>query len=239
MKASDSQKQAHPDANPTISSNVLPNAVLGIDGIDTALQDSISQEQLSVQYYITPLSTNTASVIDDKRSCHACRKHAQAHQWNNTVLPSLIHPYMKFWREQHHSSSLDESGQFICKCSSRHHTLEVTSIHMEWIEDVVLDVCECRSAPVQLVQCGFFPCTPVWPTLAVSLDMLEFISELFCHIAPNERGWVATLTKYLKTHGYCFAMGDSFCHCFANVLAHYQQLVELVDAEVEKLVDHS
>ncbi|KAF9504948.1 hypothetical protein BS47DRAFT_1307405, partial [Hydnum rufescens UP504] len=112
------------------------------------------------------------------------RKHAQAHWWNNTVLPSLIHPYMKFQREQHHSSSLDESGRFICKCSSRHHTLEVTCIHMEWIEDVVLDVCECRSAPVQLVQHGFFPCAPVWPTLAVSLDMLEFISELFCHIAP-------------------------------------------------------
>ncbi|KAF9507794.1 hypothetical protein BS47DRAFT_1366398 [Hydnum rufescens UP504] len=34
---------------------------------------------------------------------------------------------------------------------------------------------------------------------------------------------------------------DSFRHCFANALAHYQQLVELVelvDAEVEKLVDH-
>ncbi|KAF9514319.1 hypothetical protein BS47DRAFT_1264575, partial [Hydnum rufescens UP504] len=155
------------------------------------------------------LSTNTASVIDDKRSCHACHKHAQAHRWNNTVLPSLIRPYMKFQREQHHSSSLDESGRFICKCSSRHHTLEVTCVHMEQIEDVVLDVCECRSAPVQLVQDGFFPCALVWPTLAVSLDMLEFVSELFHHIAPNERGWVATLTKYLKTRGYCFTMVDS------------------------------
>ncbi|KAF9520230.1 hypothetical protein BS47DRAFT_1357705 [Hydnum rufescens UP504] len=85
-----------------------------------------------------------------------------------------------------------------------------------------------RSAPVQLVQHGFFPCTLVWPTLA-----------LFHHIAPNERGWAATLTKYLKTHGYCFTMGDSFHHHFANALAHYQQLVKLIDAEVEKLVDHS
>jgi CxC1 like cysteine cluster associated with KDZ transposases len=105
---------------------------------------------------------------------------------------------------------------------------------MEWIEDVVLDVCECRSTPVQLVQHGFFPCTPVWPTLAVSLNMLEFVSELFCHIAPNERGWAATLTKYLKACGYYFAMGDSFCCHFANSLAHYQQLVKVVDAEVEK-----
>ncbi|KAF9504418.1 hypothetical protein BS47DRAFT_1308201, partial [Hydnum rufescens UP504] len=158
--------------------------------------------------------------------------------WNNTVLPSLICPYMKFWREQHHSSSLDKSGRFICKCSSRHHTLEVTCVHIEQIEDVALDVCKCRSGPGQLVQHGFFPCALVQPTLAASLDMLEFVPELFRHIAPNERGWAATLTKYLMACGYCFTTGYSFCCCFANALAHYQQLVKLIDAEVEKWVDH-
>jgi hypothetical protein len=69
--------------------------------------------------------------------------------------------------------------------------------------------------------------------------MLEFVAELFLHIAPNERGWTAMLVKYLKTHGYHFVTADSFhCH-FAYALAHYQQLVKLVDAEVGKLVDHS
>ncbi|KAF9520246.1 hypothetical protein BS47DRAFT_1370434 [Hydnum rufescens UP504] len=69
--------------------------------------------------------------------------------------------------------------------------------------------------------------------------MLEFIAELFLHIAPNERGWAATLVKYLKARRHCFVTADSF-HCrFANALAHYQQLVRLVDAEVEKLVDCS
>ncbi|KAF9504260.1 hypothetical protein BS47DRAFT_1368918 [Hydnum rufescens UP504] len=121
---------------------------------------------------------------------------------------------MKFWREQHHSSSLDKSGRFICKCSSRHHTLEVTCVHMERIEDVVLDVCECRSAPVQLVQHGFFPCTLVRPTLArLGGNSYQVLEDL----------WLL------------FRYGDSFCCRFANALAHYQQLVELIDAEVEKL----
>jgi hypothetical protein len=69
--------------------------------------------------------------------------------------------------------------------------------------------------------------------------MLEFVAELFLHIAPNERGWAAMLVKYLKTCGYCFMTADSFCRCFANALAHYQQLVRLIDAEVGKLVDRS
>ena len=112
-------------------------------------------------------------------------------------------------------------------------------MHMERLKDVMLDICECRPAPLQLVQHGFFPCSPVCPTLAVSLDMLEFVAELFLYIAPNERGWAATVVKYLKAHGYCFATGDLFHHHFANALAHYQLLVQLVDAEVEKLVDHS
>ncbi|KAF9510726.1 hypothetical protein BS47DRAFT_1364322 [Hydnum rufescens UP504] len=69
--------------------------------------------------------------------------------------------------------------------------------------------------------------------------MLEFVAELFLHIAPNERGWAAMLVKYLKARRYHFVTADSFRCRFANALAHYQQLVRLVDAEVEKLVDRS
>ncbi|KAF9519022.1 hypothetical protein BS47DRAFT_1258875, partial [Hydnum rufescens UP504] len=49
---------------------------------------------------------------------------------------------------------------------------------------------------------GVFPCAPVSPSLAVSLDMLEFVAELFVHVAPNERAWVATLEKYLNACSY-------------------------------------
>jgi CxC1 like cysteine cluster associated with KDZ transposases len=146
---------------------------------------------------------------------------------------------MRFQREHSGAHPAEEQNQFVCRCGSQHHSLEVLCVHMECVKDIMLDICKCRPAPVQLVQHGFFPCSPVHPTLAVSLDMLEFITELFLHIVPNERGWAAMLVKYLKTRGYRFMTADSFRCCFANALAHYQQLVRLINAEVGKLVDRS
>ncbi|KAF9514715.1 hypothetical protein BS47DRAFT_1294824, partial [Hydnum rufescens UP504] len=81
-----------------------------------------------------------------------------------------------------------------------------------------------------------FPCAPLFPTLAVSLDMLEFVASLFLHTAPNERAWAMTLVEYLKAHGYEFATGDSFQQRFANALVHYQVLVWLVRAEITRIV---
>ncbi|KAF9503572.1 hypothetical protein BS47DRAFT_1262726, partial [Hydnum rufescens UP504] len=54
---------------------------------------------------------------------------------------------------------------------------------------IELCICPCAPAPVQLVKQGLFPCSPVHPALAVSLEMLEFVSELFVHLAPNEAAW--------------------------------------------------
>ncbi|KAF9504022.1 hypothetical protein BS47DRAFT_1247537, partial [Hydnum rufescens UP504] len=68
---------------------------------------------------------------------------------------------------------------------------------------------------------GVFPCALVSLSLAISLDMLEFMAELFVHVAPNKRAWVATLEKYLNACGYWFTTRDSL-HCwFVNSLSHY------------------
>jgi len=69
--------------------------------------------------------------------------------------------------------------------------------------------------------------------------MLEFVSDLFVNMAPNERAWVAALTKYLKAHGHEFATGDSLCQQFANALVPYQVLVQLVKAEMTKIINFS
>jgi hypothetical protein len=57
-------------------------------------------------------------------------------------------------------------------------------------------------AAVQLVKRGLFPCAPVHPTLAVSIDMLEFVAGLFVHLPPNERAWASNLSDFLKKRGY-------------------------------------
>ncbi|KAF9505494.1 hypothetical protein BS47DRAFT_1400330 [Hydnum rufescens UP504] len=115
-------------------------------------------------------------------------------------------------------------------------TLRVLCVSMERLEEVVLTVCPCHLAAIQLVERGFFPCAPLFPTLAVSLNMLEFVASLFLHTAPNERALATTLVEYLKARGYEFATGDSFRRRFVNALAHYQVLVWLVRAEITRIV---
>ena len=83
---------------------------------------------------------------------------------------------------------------------------------------------------------GYFPCSPVFLTLAVSLDMLELVSILFVHAAPNERAWATTITKYLKNCGHEFATREALRHRFSSALAQYQVLMQLVDGEMVRIV---
>ncbi|KAF9520952.1 hypothetical protein BS47DRAFT_1370186 [Hydnum rufescens UP504] len=69
------------------------------------------------------------------------------------------------------------------------------------------------------------------------MDILEFASELFVHMGPNERAWAATMTKYLKARGHEFATADSLRQRFANALSYYQVLVRLVNTEMAKIID--
>ncbi|KAF9505469.1 hypothetical protein BS47DRAFT_1306579 [Hydnum rufescens UP504] len=93
-----------------------------------------------------------------------------------------------------------------------------------------------RPAPVQLVKRGLFPCSPVYPALAVSLDMLEFVSTLFVHLAPNETAWADALTSFLARRGHVFEAQDSLRRRFASALGQYQVLVRVVTAEMDKQI---
>jgi hypothetical protein len=66
------------------------------------------------------------------------------------------------------------------------------------MQEIVLNICECHTAPILLASYGLFPCSPMNPQLVVSFDMLELVSELFVSMAPNERGWATAITKYLE-----------------------------------------
>src|SRR5258707_1838885 len=92
--------------------------------------------------------------------------------------------------------------------------------------------CLKHPAAIQLLELGLFPCTPVWPGLAVSLVMLEWVCTLFLHMALNMQAWADTVEIMLKHQGYSFRKSHSFCHHFNNVLVHYQMLIRLVEAEM-------
>jgi hypothetical protein len=73
----------------------------------------------------------------------------------------------------------------------------------------VLRVYSC-SAPLQLLSRGLFPCSPTEPSLAVDLNMLEYVNELFVRSPPNTTAWCATLEAFLGNHKYKLKTRVSF-----------------------------
>lgn len=65
----------------------------------------------------------------------------------------------------------------------------------------MLRVCSC-AAPLHLLRLGLFPCAPVRPTLAVDLNMLEYVKELFVRSPPNITAWCDTLEAFLGNRKY-------------------------------------
>ena len=72
-----------------------------------------------------------------------------------------------------------------------------------------LAICECRPASVQLVEMGYFPCAPVRPSLAVDINLLEFVTIASHTMAPNVKGWSDTLQSFLTVRG--FLLGEKVC----------------------------
>src|SRR5258705_13469441 len=93
-------------------------------------------------------------------------------------------------------------SQSDCTCHSRSEELLVTCVLVEMLCIVTIIACSCLPAHVQLVSLGLFPCSPMYPQMAISIDMLKFVSELFVNMAPNERVWATMLMQYLAAHGH-------------------------------------
>ena len=66
------------------------------------------------------------------------------------------------------------------------------------------------SPALQLLQRGLFPCAPLLPSLAVDLNMLEFVNELFVNAAPNTTAWCETLESFLGSRRYKLSTQVSF-----------------------------
>ncbi|KZV88481.1 hypothetical protein EXIGLDRAFT_583141, partial [Exidia glandulosa HHB12029] len=56
--------------------------------------------------------------------------------------------------------------------------------------------CDCMPAAYQLLAKGYFPCAPMSPSMAFSLDLLEFISIHSLNVAPNSTAWSHTLEAF-------------------------------------------
>jgi len=65
----------------------------------------------------------------------------------------------------------------------------------------MIQICSCMAAR-QLLSRGLFPCAPKQPSLAVDLNMLDFVRELFLRSPPNNTAWCDTLDGFLAKRKY-------------------------------------
>jgi hypothetical protein len=104
------------------------------------------------------------------------------------------------------------------------------------IEQIDLWASDCSSASVQLVRSGLFPCSPIFPTLAVDIRVVDFVRRLFSRIAPNYTAWCSAVTDFLGAQGYHLPGDDPLRRCFANALQWFISLNDMTSAHVDNIV---
>ena len=85
------------------------------------------------------------------------------------------------------------------------------------IERIEINTCPCRTAAVQLVGLGLFPCAPLYPMLAVDIRILNFVTHLFLRIALNNTAWLDALEEFLNSQGYQLQGTVSFVWLACNI----------------------
>jgi len=70
------------------------------------------------------------------------------------------------------------------------------------VEHTNITYCKCIPAALTLVHMGMFPCTPIEPSLAFDVNLLDLIRINMCYLAPNLSGWALTLEWFLHQRGY-------------------------------------
>ncbi|KAF4602848.1 hypothetical protein EYR40_006066 [Pleurotus pulmonarius] len=176
-------------------------------------------------------------ILVPSRSLHRTRRESQWTTWLTKTIPSIRDSYLDLlYRTKSLRNYPPEPIEHICTCEQHEcRTLAVTVVTFTDITKVDLTICPCRPAARQLVETGMFPCAPVQPTLAVDIRVLEFVSQLFLHLPPNNTAWCAALESFLRYQGYTLAGKDPLRRRFGNALQFFNCLKDSVTVELDKV----
>ncbi|KAL0571410.1 hypothetical protein V5O48_010561, partial [Marasmius crinis-equi] len=101
-------------------------------------------------------------------------------------------------------------------------------------EKIYIKSCPCNSAAKQLLQRGLFPYAPLHPTLAVDIQVLEHVGQLFLQITPNQTAWCDTITNFLQSMGYNM---NPLRRRFTNSFNWFSRLKKLTEAGMDGFVE--
>ncbi|KAL0571743.1 hypothetical protein V5O48_010214 [Marasmius crinis-equi] len=170
-------------------------------------------------------------------SAHRAKRNRQSLRWHDTVIPQLIQPYMELLRTTENLYQHPEPPKRRCVCSGKEERmLEITVVRFHRLSQLVITVCHCMPAALQLVQRGLFPSAPTHPTLAVDIRVLEFVKGLFLRVAPNHRAWCDTVTEFLGAQGYRMQGQDPLRRRFSNALQWFSSLKHATKSLVNQIL---
>ncbi|KAF9061500.1 hypothetical protein BDP27DRAFT_1385337 [Rhodocollybia butyracea] len=154
------------------------------------------------------------------------------------IIPLIIPTYIELQRQ---TRSLRDKGVTNveaqkCDCCQTAHKLSIWVYHFSKFEQIELWASECSKASVQLVRSGLFPCSPIFPMLAVDIHVLDFVCRLFLHIAPNYTAWCSTATNFLAAQGYHLPGDDPLRRRFATALQWFMFLNEMTSARINNIL---
>ncbi|KAJ7469552.1 hypothetical protein FB451DRAFT_1038682 [Mycena latifolia] len=121
-----------------------------------------------------------------------------------------------------------------CACNKR--MLDVAVVRMNVIEHLHLHICACRPAPIQLLEAGLFACSPQHPSLAVDLNVLDFVARLFVNLPPNNTAFCNTLESFLSSRGYKLITKDTLRIRFGNALEWYTSLQHAANSKIDTIL---
>lgn len=118
------------------------------------------------------------------------------------------------------------------------------------LKEHTITTCHCSTAPHVLLALGYFACSPVAPTLAVDLKLLEFARLQFLHLVPNTTGWCDAMESFLsglffklttRVSTYRLILPSSFINSeqnslrrrFSNCLRWYYTLLDSTEVHIQ------
>ncbi|KIK24162.1 hypothetical protein PISMIDRAFT_646625, partial [Pisolithus microcarpus 441] len=168
----------------------------------------------------------------------AGKKMRQWQWWLCDVIPSLVQPYLSYWRLSNHFRNPVNYELPMCNCQLSQR-LKVICIHFDGLRHVDLVVCPCVPAALQLLWMGYFPCAPLGPSLAVSLQLLSLVRQLFMQMPPNTSAWCKSFEAYLAGMGYRVDTKEGIRRRFSNAYHWYCILEISLDEHVQQQLQKS
>ncbi|KAK6987448.1 hypothetical protein R3P38DRAFT_2574747 [Favolaschia claudopus] len=168
-------------------------------------------------------------------SRYAQKRQTQTNRWLHTVLPRLVPIFMDLLATTGDLRNLDGVMVEEPRCGCSYDEL-LGRGKTKPLEEIVIRICPCSPAASQLVKRGFFPCSPLEPSVAIGLHILEFARKLFLNLPPNNTAISTTLEEVLDDMGYKLSNRNALRRRFGNALEWYSAMRDLTAAKIDAAI---